>query len=562
MKLIIDASADATCYNRNANTSTYYTTIKKVSRMPIFQSVKDAIMVVSGKKGQSKGWELKQFLLFRLFDFATSAQAVRIFNRWPTAFMWIATRISSPAASPPPRLLSYGYDIVGSSTADSRCSTVPVYRTLDGGNNSFRCPWAGQGGVAYARGVVGFHIPTQKLPDAQLVFDLLFKRTTFKPSVCRMNSLIFDLASLVTHDIIATDGVKNKNSSYADLQPLYGNSVQEASIVRVYAKGMLNDMPIPAPRPIDAKTYAAFAGKRAWLEIFRREHNRIAAEIVDLYPERFLHNHTPEQQDESIYQIARLITCGMYGKIVVEPYVSSLVGCFAGFSSMLKASYKRSPATSGNHLSYEFKLLYHWHAALPDQFMVNPEETSLEEVLIDRSHRLSGQLGARNIPQELARAEVATINKSRAIGIATFNEVRSFIGLPICKTFEDINSDPEVATALRKLYQSPDDVDLYVGAMIEQKFRTDGQGAAFGMTIGAVVLLDAIKLIGRDSFFTHNLSPSVYTPYGYNLVMNSSVNDVLERNTDLCMRTGDHPFSDVFRVPRSVTEGLVYKKRI
>jgi hypothetical protein len=246
------------------------------------------------------------------------------------------------------------------------------------------------------------------------------------------------------------------------------------------------------------------------------------------------------------------------GKIVVEHYVSALLGCFDGISSVLAASYKKLPATSGNHLAYEFKLLYQWHAALPDRFMVNPPETSLEEVLLARSHRLCGQLCARNIPEELSRAEVATIRQARALGIASFNEVRAFIGLPVCKTFEDINPEPGVAAALRTLYHSPDDVDLYVGAMVEQTFDLGAQGACFGITIGAVVLTDAIQLVTRDSFLSHNLSPSVYTPYGYNLLLSTSVNDLVERNTDLQMRTGEHPQTDLFRVPRSAAEGLAY----
>ena len=64
--------------------------------------------------------------------------------------------------------------------------------------------------------------------------------------------------------------------------------------------------------------------------------------------------------------------------------------------------------------------------------------------------------------------------------LASLNEFRHFFGLKVHDTFESINPDPEVADLLRKLYDSPDMVELYPGLFLEDgKPRMDpGSGFA------------------------------------------------------------------------------------
>ena len=64
--------------------------------------------------------------------------------------------------------------------------------------------------------------------------------------------------------------------------------------------------------------------------------------------------------------------------------------------------------------------------------------------------------------------------------LASLNEFRHFFGLKLHDTFESINPDPEIADLLRKLYDSPDMVELYPGLFLEDgKPRMDpGSGFA------------------------------------------------------------------------------------
>ncbi len=84
------------------------------------------------------------------------------------------------------------------------------------------------------------------------------------------------------------------------------------------------------------------------------------------------------------------------------------------------------------------------------------------------------------------------------------NEFRSFFGLKTHDSFESINPDPEISDLLRKLYDSPDMVELYPGLFVEDaKPRMDpGSGFMAPYTVGRAVLSDAVTLVRGDRFNT------------------------------------------------------------
>jgi len=84
------------------------------------------------------------------------------------------------------------------------------------------------------------------------------------------------------------------------------------------------------------------------------------------------------------------------------------------------------------------------------------------------------------------------------------NEFRGFFGLKKHNTFEDINPDPEVADILRKLYDSPDMVELYPGLFIESAKGQMNPGSGFcaPYSVGRAVLSDAVTLVRSDRFNT------------------------------------------------------------
>lgn len=96
------------------------------------------------------------------------------------------------------------------------------------------------------------------------------------------------------------------------------------------------------------------------------------------------------------------------------------------------------------------------------------------------------------------------INQARRWNVGSLNEFRKFFGLKSHETFEEINSDPEIADELRNLYEHPDFVELYPGIVSEEAKEpmAPGVGIAPTYTISRAVLSDAVALVRGDRHYT------------------------------------------------------------
>jgi hypothetical protein len=77
------------------------------------------------------------------------------------------------------------------------------------------------------------------------------------------------------------------------------------------------------------------------------------------------------RQDEDIFQVARNINVGFFASVVLRDYVSAILNTPRANSEWnldlgkeIKEMGKRVERGSGNVVSVEFAVLYHWHAAL------------------------------------------------------------------------------------------------------------------------------------------------------------------------------------------------------
>lgn len=57
--------------------------------------------------------------------------------------------------------------------------------------------------------------------------------------------------------------------------------------------------------------------------------------------------------------------------------------------------------------------------------------------------------------------------QARKWNVASLNEFRGFFNLKRYTTFEEMNPDPYVASTLKKLYDHPDQVEMYPGMFLE-----------------------------------------------------------------------------------------------
>ncbi|KAL1866885.1 hypothetical protein Daus18300_006588 [Diaporthe australafricana] len=289
-----------------------------------------------------------------------------------------------------------------------------------------------------------------------------------------------------------------------------------------------------------------------------------------------------KQYDDDLFQTARLVTSGLYINITLVDYVRNIVNlnrCDTTWTLDPRQEMGRDAGTSkgaeagtGNVVSAEFNLCYRWHSCISEkddrwiqefyadlfgkpatevgvQDMVmgfakfersipeDPAERTfgkykrdpttgkfkdddLVECITSSIEDCAGAFGARNVPISMRPVEILGILQARKWHVAGLNEFRRHFGLKPYETFEDLNSDPDVASCLRHLYEHPDFVELYPGLVAEEAKQplVPGVGIAPTYTISRVVLSDAVCLVRGDRHYTTDYSPRALTNWGFNEV--------------------------------------------
>ncbi|KAF7304164.1 Heme peroxidase [Mycena indigotica] len=460
-----------------------------------------------------------------------------------------------------------------------------AWRSADGGGNNILSPDIGRAGTPYARSVQSrTPIAPSTLPDAGLVFDVLMRARDVQHHPGGNSSLTFAWATIVTHSLFRTDPrdwSRNNTSSYFDLSPLYGINQATQDLVRdrKAGKGLL----YPDVFSEERLTFLPPAAS-AILVLFNRNHNYIAEKLLKINERGTWAEPPPTdeskraQQDEEIFQIARLVNCGHFMSFIVGDYVAAFLGVSEGITSPLlndafspMTDAKGAPVTrgEGNQCSVEFNVLYRWHALLsePDrewttttfehvfgdakpldeltladfgaafarvskQIPPDPRLRSfgglsraadgrfadgdIAKILQDATATPAGSFRARGVQKELKVVEVLGIEQARRWGVCTMNEFREFLGLKRFESFEEWNHDEGVAAAARQLYGHVDNLELYVGLECEEIMPLrPGVRLSSGYTLMRAILADALALIRGDRFFTTDFTPWNLTAWGF-----------------------------------------------
>ncbi|KAI2608367.1 heme peroxidase [Hypoxylon fragiforme] len=290
------------------------------------------------------------------------------------------------------------------------------------------------------------------------------------------------------------------------------------------------------------------------------------------------------KQDHDLFNTARLITGGLYINISLHDYLRAITNTHHSKSNWTldprvqidkQFDGEGAPRGVGNQVSVEFNLLYRFHSCIsrkderwmneffhklfPKHAVEDLENVSLNELgqaLVEFEKKIpqdpslrtfdgierqgdgtfkdedlvrilkeamedpAGVFGARTIPKALKVVETLGILQGRKWQVASLNEFREFFGLKRYDKFSEINSDPEIANILEKLYTDPDMVELYPGLMIEdaKPVRNTGCGIQPTYSVGRAVLSDAVTLVRSDRFNTLDYTVSNLTSWGYNEV--------------------------------------------
>ncbi|KAL2369279.1 prostaglandin-endoperoxide synthase 1 [Blastomyces gilchristii SLH14081] len=281
--------------------------------------------------------------------------------------------------------------------------------------------------------------------------------------------------------------------------------------------------------------------------------------------------------DNDLFQTGRLITCGLYMNITLYDYVRTIINLTRSnttwsldprIDTKKTAAPESAESGVGNQVSFEFNLAYRWHSCIgqldekwideiyQDFFGKSAEQISMPElmagmskwqqllpgdpsertfaklerqadgrfrdedlarIMTEATEEVAGTFGPRNVPKALRAVEILGIQQARKFGCGSLNEFRKFFGLKEYETFEEINSDPEIAGQLRNLYEHPDYVELYPGIVSEEPKipMVPGAGICPTYTISRAVLSDAVALVRGDRFYTSDYNAKNLTNWGY-----------------------------------------------
>lgn len=192
----------------------------------------------------------------------------------------------------------------------------------------------------------------------------------------------------------------------------------------------------------------------------------------------------------------------------------------------------------------EFNHLYRWHGLVAEKldfqsdkepffnFLWKPAKFEARSVpeLAAAFHRTSaGVLGPRNTPYYLRNITVSTIEDGRANQLRSFNDYREHFGLSRYTSFADFKNTKEVTATLESLYSSVDDIDFFVGLMVESRYE---EGNFLPQTVVYTVAAFAFSAILNSPAIRnpHLFSEKGLSAWGLNYAKETSFADLISRH--------------------------------
>ncbi|GAA5822485.1 hypothetical protein JCM11251_006354 [Rhodosporidiobolus azoricus] len=374
------------------------------------------------------------------------------------------------------------------------------------------------------------------------------------------------------------DGNINEASSYLDLSPLYGNNEDEQKTVRSFEQGKLFADVIASNRlffmpPAVVALLCIFNRNHNYIV----HHLFKINEDGHFKPWDSLDDAGKKKQDEQLFQQGRLVNCGHFLNVIVQDYIRTILNINRTESMWSLAPNQASRGFPGgwtergvgNGVSAEFNILYRWHAAISHKdekwleglfAKLIPGKTideltkadfgtalgalartqgkdprgwtipglqrtttgsfadeDLCRIFTEATDEVAGAFGANGSPAAMRIIDVIGMATARSDwNVCTMNEFRKFLNLKPFNTFEEWNSDPVVADRARRLYGTPDALELFPGLHAEEaKPSMAGSGLAVNYTISRAILSDAVSLVRGDRFFTTDYSSATLSSWGY-----------------------------------------------
>ncbi len=285
-------------------------------------------------------------------------------------------------------------------------------------------------------------------------------------------------------------------------------------------------------------------GFMAFNVMFLREHNRIARQLAS--------EHL-EWDSDQVFETARNILTVVLLKLLVDEYINHISA--GHFQVRLRpGSFPNAPWDRPNWMSIEFNLLYRWHSLVPSTLELNGEHIPVQNTLSNAdalissglgqfmaaaSTRPAGRIGLFNTDSFLVKyAESPSIVQARKAGLRSYNDYRRLCLLPPAARFDEISPDPRIQRRLAALYDSPEDIEFYVGLFAEES----GPDDVLPPLMSTMVSCDAFS----QALTNPLLAPQVYNEQTFSatgmeiIETTKSIQDIVNRNVPA--REGSEPY--------------------
>jgi peroxidase len=278
--------------------------------------------------------------------------------------------------------------------------------------------------------------------------------------------------------------------------------------------------------------------------LFLREHNRIAGIIAQ-------QNST--WTDDQIYQTTRAIVIAEVQSITFNEFLPALLGpnvltLYGGYNPNVNPGIATEFSTAGFRLGHSL--------LASDVEFLNPDGTTkfpqvslanaffnptvflnnggadpiLKYLASDNAQEIDNKIvpELQNFlfgPPGAGGFDLASLNiqRGRDHGLADYNTTRVAYGLPAVTTFAQITSNKTVQQALKKLYGTVDNIDLWVGALAEDHVA----GGSVGPLIQQIVAQQFQNIRDGDRLWFENL----YTGADLDAFENTTLAQIIDRNT-------------------------------
>ncbi len=382
-----------------------------------------------------------------------------------------------------------------------------------------------------------------KVPQGDLFFD---------PQSTGQEEIGFHRTNTIT-DGNGREVQPNVITAYIDGSNIYGSSKEKSDELRTGLGGRLEEGANGLLPENDKGNFVSGdvrvnenVGLSSMHTVWMREHNRVADKLS---------SQNPHWNDEKIFQESRKQVIGQMQAITYNEFLPQLLGkdklgSYQGYDKNLSPQINNSFSTAAYRLGHTMlsptiqrldeagNEIQEGHLQLRNAF-VNPDKVreagidpilrgfasqtaqAVDPMIIDDVRNfLFGQPGQGGF-------DLAALNtqRGRDHGLSSLNDSREALGLSRITSFDDPAWQDGFGEKLAQVYDSPDEVDLWIGGLAE---KHDGDSLV-GSTFTEILTDQFTRLRSADNFWYEK----DFNRRQVRTFNNTSLSDVIKRNTDI-----------------------------